>query len=191
MRIGDFLYFAPKLQFSDLDLDNSDLGAAWEQRVRGFYIEPASALICMNYAFASGLLILSAIDAMSRYEAAQRRIGRREVGKEFKSFVKAELQSFSSEKNADDLYDKYRNGLVHEARLKEGAEFDLKQDETLLRLGPVTRVNPAKLLEEVKQALAKFVSILAEDENSKQFADLLRKDFAFELGLISSKRAAT
>ena len=65
--------------------------------------------------------------------------------------------------------------------MKAGAEFDLEQDETLLRRGVITTVNPAKLLQEVEQALVKFVAILAEDGNSRQFADLLRKDFSFEL----------
>ena len=118
MKIGDFLYFAPELKFSDLNLSSTDLGAVWEQRIRGFYIQPASELVSMNHAFASGLVTLSAIDAMSRYEAAPDRIGERAVGKEFKSFVKAELQSFSLDRDANDLYDKYRNGLVHEARLR-------------------------------------------------------------------------
>jgi hypothetical protein len=191
MRIGDFLYFAPGLQFSDLNLDSADLGAVWEQRIRGFYIQPASELVSMNHAFASGLVVLSAIDAMSRYEAAPRRIGKRVVGDEFKSFVKAELPSFKLNRDANDLYDKYRNGLVHEARLKAGAEFDLEQNKTFLRLGVVTRVNPAKLLKEVEQALAKFVTILAEDESSRQFADLLREDFSFELELTPSKPTTT
>ncbi|MBD2088280.1 hypothetical protein H6F67_00120 [Microcoleus sp. FACHB-1515] len=188
MRIGDSLYFAPELPFSDLNLDSVDLGAIWEQRIRGFYLEPASVLISAKHAFAAGLLVMSAIDAMSRYEATPRREGERLVGKEFKSFVKLELPSFSRTKDAEDLYDKYRNGLAHEARLKRGAEFNLEQDETLICLGVVTKINPAKLLEEVDQALTKFVSALAEEENRKQFADALRDDFSFDLGLAPTRR---
>lgn len=187
MRIGDFLYFAPGLPFSNLNLDSVDLGTNWEQRIRGFYLEPAAVLISAKHAFAAGLLIVSAIDAMSRYEATPRRVGKRFVGEEFKSFVQLELPSFSLKKDAEDLYDKYRNGLAHEARLKRGAEFDLEQDETLKRLGVVIKINPAKLFDEVDQALIKFVSALAEEEKRKQFASALQEDFLFELGLAPTR----
>jgi hypothetical protein len=45
MRIGDFLYFAPDVAFTSLDLSSPTLGEVWEKRVRAYYLVPSSQCI--------------------------------------------------------------------------------------------------------------------------------------------------
>ena len=192
MRIGDFLFFAPNLPFSQLDLSDARLGQFWEERIEGYYLTPAEQLLDRGCTFAAGLLLLAAIDALSRYDAAPRRAGRRRVGEEFKTFVRDELPSFDTDEAINDLWDRYRNGLAHEARLKDGAEFSLQDQATYTRRGQLVRINPSGLLSEVRGALSRFVAVVTADDLARQqFADLLAADFTFELTGVSSRPAAS
>jgi hypothetical protein len=44
MKLGDILYFAPNVKFSDLDLSGVKLPDQFEARIRGFYLGPAKSL---------------------------------------------------------------------------------------------------------------------------------------------------
>ena len=88
MRIGDFLFFAPNVSFSELDLDSVNIAELWERRIEGFYLRPCEELAANEHAFAAGLLVLTAIDAISKYEADSTGVKSHMVGVRFKSFVR-------------------------------------------------------------------------------------------------------
>ena len=114
MKVGDHVYFAPGIRFSDLDLGGPRLPEQYRTRIEGYYLTPANRAVEAGDAFAAGLLALAAVDAMSRLYFGPNRPSRR-VKLDFPTFVRLLLPSFSVPTNAEILYDKYRNGLVHEA----------------------------------------------------------------------------
>lgn len=181
MRIGEHLLWAPGIRFSELDLDGPSLPEQYHARIDGYYLGPAEICVSHGAAFAAGLLSLTAVDAMSKLYFGPNRY-RRTVSEDFRTFVKLRLPSFASDRDSDTLYYQYRNGLVHEARIKNGGEFRLDQAATLevSTAGPI--VDPARLLTEVRAALDQLV---AEMKGSapfrREFTKLLKREFAFEL----------
>jgi len=178
MKIGDILYFAPKIKFSDLDLSGQKLPEQFDSRIRGFYLEPAKNLAQNGHAFASGLVLVSCIDALSRLQSKSKAGVRRR----FCAWVENELPSFHSPAIAGRFYDEFRNGLVHEARIKKGGQFSLEQSSTVDTASGVLSINPMRLAKEVYVALQRYVATLKGRPTACQ--DLLARlktDFKYEL----------
>src|SRR6266481_5371770 len=66
-RIADQLYFAPNVRFADLDWTGVRLPTQFHQRMSGFYLKPAIVLAEAEHAFASGVLVVCAIDALALF----------------------------------------------------------------------------------------------------------------------------
>lgn len=182
MKIGKHIMFAPGIRFADLNLDGSGLPGQYRDRIEGYYLQPAGRCIAAGDGFAAGLLTLAAIDAMSGLYFGPNR-AKRVVRRDFPTFARQLLPSFSSEERADILYEKYRNGLVHEGRLKDGCQFELGRKETFDDSGPVPVIDPAHLLDEVRGALDRLVvEMLASEPFRQEFTRLLKREFSFELG---------
>src|SRR5262249_8779171 len=152
MKIGEDVFFAPGVTFAQLDLDGIELPDQYGRRVEGYYLEPAELLVEAGFGFAAGLLAVAAIDAMSRLYFGPNRL-RRVTNRDFRTFARHLLPSFAERNAADILWQNYRNGLVHEGRLKEGCQFELGGEATLNLTGPAPRVDPARLVAEVRAAL--------------------------------------
>ena len=184
MKIGDFLYFAPDIRFSQVDLSGEQLPRQYASRVEGFYLTPASLLAESGHGFAAGLLVLTAIDALARLSRGEQGVGAR-----IKAWLGNELSGLRTPEQAEALYSQVRNGLVHEARLKAGVEFSLEQ-ETLVDEGPVLSFNPQLLIGEVRDALARLVQQLESDASARQaFLDRFKDEFVYELqGLRGANR---
>lgn len=173
MRIGEILYFAPGIRFDNVDLDGPSLPEQFGQRMAGFYIEPAEQCASRGYAFAAGVLLVSCIDALARIRFGDG------VGKRFGKFALDELKSFSAPGVAERFYDEFRNGLVHEGRLKNGAQFSLEIGTTIEQLDGILVVNPKYLGNEVRSALDSFVALLQRDEVERTaLADALKRDLS-------------
>lgn len=177
MRIRDVVYFAPDVRFDEVDLDSPKLPEQFRSRMLGFYIEPAE--VCAGnangYAFASGVLLVTCIDALARFRYGED-LG---VEERFRKFATEELPSFSNG-NGDLAYwfwERFRNGLVHQAELKDGAQFSLQITATVVSLNGFLLVNPVYLAEEVRAALDAYVDLLKREDGERQrFRDLLSKD---------------
>jgi hypothetical protein len=117
--------------------------------MEGFYLQPAELCADKNAAFAAGVLVLTCIDALARIQIGGG------VGQRFRQFAARELSSFRSGDKATRLYDDFRHGLVHEARIKRGAQFLLQFDETIVELDRVLLINPRRLVSEVRKALGR------------------------------------
>jgi len=162
VNINDILHFAPDIPFNGVDWNGNKLPEQFYCRIEGFYLEPAVLCVQNGHAFAAGLLLVSCIDALARLKYRSN-----DVGKRFKWFLARELKSFGNQNVAQRFYDEVRNGLVHEARLKEGAQFTLDPviDETVtIRIGDVLLVNPRLLFFEIQNALDAYVELLKKDE---------------------------
>jgi hypothetical protein len=182
MKVGDHVYFAPDIRFSDLDLDGPLLPEQYRTRIEGYYLTPAHRAAEAGDAFAAGLLVLAAVDAMSRLYFGLNRPSRK-VKIDFPTFVRLFLPSFSAPASAEILYDKYRNGLVHEARLKDGCQFELGRAQTFDNTGPTPIIDPRHLVAKVRSALDKLVSEMNASQTFRsEFAKCLREEFRYELG---------
>jgi hypothetical protein len=178
VKIDDLLYFAPGIRFDEVNFDGHELPDQFEQRIRGFYLGPASRAVEAGDAFAAGVLLVVCIDALARFQIGGA------VGERFKTFARKELASFADEGRARDLYDMFRNGLVHEARIKSGAQFTLDFDPafTYHRSEDITIINPARLAEEVQLALDVYVERLKTiPETLEQLAAILKADHAADV----------
>jgi hypothetical protein len=173
MRIDDILYFAPEIPFNAVDFNSPQMPVQFQSRIEGFYLAPARRCVDAGFAFAAGSLAVVCIDALARFQVGGK------VGPRFKAFVRRELRSFASETKARQLYDEFRNGLIHEARIKRGAQFSLDADATITEIGGVLLVNPARLTEEVTEALGNYVDRLVRDSaERRRLARLLVADHA-------------
>lgn len=175
MKINDRLYFAPGIRFSEVDIDGPELPDHFRRRLDGFYIEPAEKCAQCGYAFAAGVLLVSCIDAL-----AYMRFGG-PVRKRFEKFTREQLRSFSSGDLAKRLYDDFRNGLVHESRVKNGGQFSLDVGETVIQSDGILIVNPTCLAQETSVALRSYVHLLQMDNaERKKLAERLNKDISEE-----------
>lgn len=163
MRIEDHLYFAPHIRFDEVDFGGADLPLQLAARLQGFYLEPARQCAGAGHAFAAGILVLACIDALARFQTGDEVVSRR-----FKGFVRANLPSFAAEGLADHLYDDFRNGLIHEGRIKSGAQFSLEFADTVTSIGEILIVNPARLAEEVRGALGRYIEHLEKNDGARQ-----------------------
>ncbi|MEN8170591.1 MAG: hypothetical protein ABFS08_10250 [Pseudomonadota bacterium] len=177
MKIGEFLYFAPELAFADMDFREGELPDQYCRRIDGYYLAPAEYLIDEKHGFAAGLLVLCAIDALGKIDYPN--LG---VGERFKLYCQNRLPSFSTENYAKQLYEAFRNGVVHEARAKDGAEISLESDRTVELAPGGIRVNPAYLLNEVREALhGQMEGISANKESLIAFKKYILVQFSKEL----------
>lgn len=183
MRIGDILYFAPGIRFDDVELDGARLPGQFRQRVVGFYIVPSEECAVGGHAFAAGALLVSCIDALARLRFGDR------VGERFRKFVAEELKGFSGAGIAQQFYDEIRNGLVHEGRLKNGAQFSFEIAETAETLDGILVVNPKHLAAEVRSALDCYVVFLQCDERElTKLAGTLKQDLSEDFRVARSSR---
>ena len=191
MREGDDLYFAPGIRFSDVDLIGHALADHYRARIDGFYLAPTRLCIEHRYAFAAGLLLVSTIDFMAGLHHSADGLADRSVGADFRRFARLELQSFHTGDLAQRLYDEFRNGLTHEARIKNAGEFSFDWPQTVRLAGGRLCINPAELLREVEWALDRQITELHRDSVKRQkAADRLRALFAREFGIVQEARKA-
>jgi hypothetical protein len=177
MLIKEELYYAPDIRFADLDLSGNLLPDQFKTRIHGYYLLPAAQACEAGHAFAAGALLVSCIDALARI-----RSGNKAVGPRFRNWCEQELPSFRGNQISIRFYDDFRNGLIHEARIKNGGEFTLESNSTVERKDHILSINPLCLLKEVSVALDRYVALLKQNGNERNsFLQKIVSDFAYEL----------
>jgi len=173
MKIDDLLYFAPGVRFDQVDLNSPKLPEWFRRRVEGFYVRPAKECAHNGHAFAAGVLLVSCIDALSRLRFGPG------VGERFVRFVREELKSFAYGNHAERFYQDFRNGLVHEARIKEGGQFSLEVGTTVQESDGLILVNPDMLAGELESALESYINLLQTDPKEvRKLVESLKRDLA-------------
>jgi len=178
MRIAEMLYFAPDLLFSEVDIDGPTLPEQFKLRMIGYYIMPAEKCCDKGFAFAAGTLLLTCIDALAGLQFGNG------VGSRFQKFVRERLPSLADEQLARRFYCDFRNGLVHEARIKHGGQFSLERGEMIEEVDGFLLVNPKLLAAEVREALSCYVALLSRDPaQRRKLATQLRKHHTEEFSV--------
>ncbi len=184
MRIGKKLHFSPNYTFLDLNLDESQkLIDAFKDRVTGFYICPAELLNRDKRGFATGILCITTIDYLSKFKFN----GSKRMIKWLKKYIdrfKNLDPNNSNRTYADRFFNDFRNGLIHEGRIKNAGQFSYDCQEIAKVEEGVMEVNPAKLLSFVKSYFNNYLIELKEDDQVFHiFKEILRNDFAKEIKL--------
>jgi hypothetical protein len=170
MRIGDVLYFSPRYRFSELDFDeNKVVVDAFQDRVEGFYLLPASRLIEEGHAFAGGLVCCAAIEFIANTSG--------EVSAS--EWIRNNLTEFGKDsKLTDRFWNYFRNGLAHEGRVKAfgqgSGQFSLELQRLLTIAGSTLIVNPRLLLEAVQTAFRSYWEHLSENQTARLVKSLRR-----------------
>ncbi|MBK7666663.1 MAG: hypothetical protein IPJ32_04540 [Sphingobacteriaceae bacterium] len=121
MRVGDTIYFAPDLKAVDVDFDNQkQILLGFQRRLVEYYLSPSRILDGHKQAFATGVLLMTTIDAITYYS-----IGGNDRIKDFIRQIE-EVSRFDQneqKKIAKGFDDYFRNGLIHEGRIKNCGQF--------------------------------------------------------------------
>ena len=185
MRIGDALYFSPNYKFTELKWDDKDnLIKAFQDRVEGFYLTPAKELNkSKKYAFATGVICVATIDLLARIETGLLD----KVRQRFEGWLKYNIENFNapnpnnqSQSLAYRFYDEFRNGLLHEGRIKNAGQFsyDINESDKLVKVDTVMIVNPDTLLKNIDESFKRHMNKVKKEEYAFQaFKCALIRDF--------------
>jgi hypothetical protein len=104
------------------------------------------------------------------------------VGRRIGEWCKQNIASLPSDQMRHRFYDDFRNGRVHESRVKNGSEFDLRGKHSAIFDNSRLVVNPRLLFHDISAGLTKFVAVLKGDTKANlAFAKCLRSEFHYEL----------
>jgi hypothetical protein len=169
MNIANEVYFAPGIRFVDVDYDGPELPDRFAHRMDGYYLRPARILIDNDAAFGAGVLLVSMIDALARFKYP----ALPKVGDRFREFARLDLASFSAPGDDQRFYDRFRNGIVHESRIKAGSQFSFERPQTVTIEGVYMVINPKFLFDEVADSLKAYHALLKS--NNQALAILVAK----------------
>ncbi len=163
------LYFAPDLKFDLVKWNDKEaLIKAFEDRINGFYLGPSQKLCQLNkfYAFAAGVLCVSTIDCLAMISISPNRVGDR-----FKQWTQNNIAELNQSSLASRFYEDFRNGLVHEGRIKKGGQFSFETDNKLLKIDEgVMIINPDILIQKINYSFNQYIRRLKT--NSAEFQNL-------------------
>lgn len=185
MRVGDIIYFAPDYKLFQL-LTDSPIGIvnAFKKRIEEYYLSPAELLNKNLKAFGAGVLCFTAIDAIAKYEIGGY------SGKRFKEWISKNLQDFKTLKweYIERIYEEFRNGLIHEGRIKNGGQFTYEISKAVVVTDEVILINPKLLLEQLRTAFNIYMSnVKSNPEKQRNLSEEIKKDFNQDLKMISNE----
>ena len=181
MRVGDILLFSPKYKFSVLNWDDKKiLVDAFKDRVKGFYIDPAEKLNDDENVFAAGVLCVTTIDFLARIT-----MGSDNPGERIERWLKKCITKFNqndpndrSRTIARRFYKEFRNGLVHEGRIKSCGQFSDNFSELIHMEDTIMVINPVLLLEAIKTSFETYMDNVENNTSLfHQFRCALIRDF--------------
>lgn len=181
MRINDVVYFSPDLRIVDVDFnDRPRILNAIQSRIEEYYLAPARMLNANNMAFAAGVMLLSAIDAIAYYS-----IPRNKSNSRIEALI-SQLDGVGRFPNPQSISSKiclnFRNGLIHEGRVKNGCQFAYNYPELLWQEHDFLILNPALLFQSISEYFEGFMNVLRRDLASyEQFSERLQRQFLNEV----------
>lgn len=161
----------------------------FEDRLFGFYIGPARLLDLNNYGFATGIMCICIIEFLARIQCSRPNVKSYESSQLFMEWLAQNVKEldyngrrrcinyitsnnvhvcFDVPEGVSDFYYYFRNGIVHEGRIKNGYQFSYshnmlvfaKPDDNLLI------VNPRLLLKKLEVIANGYITGLRTDYRS-------------------------
>lgn len=182
------LHFSPTCTFEAFEdalkkNDRDTLIKAFKDRICGFYIQPAKELNRLDkdkYAFAVGVLCVSTIDCLACITCRPHipcKSGT--VRERFEGWVRKNLNEFNKPDPADSeetlayrFYYEFRNGLVHEGRIKNRGEFSNVCKELVDTPDGIMLINAEKLLKKINDIFEKYITDIEKEKDDKEFGKL-------------------
>jgi len=189
-RVDDQLFFSPTIRFVDLNFDDCEGAlAAFKDRVLGFYLTPARDLALRNHAFASGLVSATTIEFVAFFLATDENPTVAKWLSRIRPFGEPDPQRKRRWSIAERFEDEFRNGLVHEGRIKGLGQFS--PSTTLVHFEPGAMIiDPLKLVEVVAEQVTRDAEVLARNPRSlRSFCDRMKNKFAADVSL--AKRSSS
>ncbi|MFC0214418.1 hypothetical protein ACFFK0_18470 [Paenibacillus chartarius] len=185
MRVEDGIYFSPNLKYYDIDFNHPDsLVEAFRDRIKQYYIEPIKKLNDDHDAFAAGLICVTTIDVLSRLKYDIDEVRKRYVGwliSEIPDFGLPGLKN-KEQKVADLFYRQFRNGLVHEGRIKDGGQFSYLFGDLITLEDSFMVINPRQLVEKIEIAFDKYIfDVLSKPEELQKLLKIIEQDFGADI----------
>lgn len=163
MRVKDIIYFSPKYSIQSIDFnDKVILIDAFCDRIENYYIKPAQGLNSQECAFAAGVMLMTTIEAISAFTLSGA------VSTKIKKFC-LQIPDISKQKKeyqdlfAEKVWTDFRNGLVHEGRIKNGSQFCYDYPFLEIIDADCLILNPKYLSSEVESYFAKILEQLKTD----------------------------
>lgn len=187
MRFEDEIYFSKNHQWGSINIDDgNDLLNKFKDRVQTLYLEQVTILNKADSyynSFAVGVLLFSVIDCLGGYLTTHNGFENH-----LQMFLK-ESEEFNSEKKdaqrsiSKKIRNSFRNGLVHNGRVKDSCQFDYDFDDKLFVLQDEILIINNKYLEElVINVFEKFIqSVKTNNKEMSKFVNRFKNDFADEL----------
>lgn len=178
MKLEDGLYFSPNYAFKEIKWnDKEKLITAFEDRIRGFYLEPIKLLLGKENAFGAGVICITTIDCLAKFEYKSKERDNR-IEQWFRENTK-----FNSKDYSKIFYKNFRCGLVHEGRIKEGSYFWIDENITIVKEEGIMAINPKYLYDEIINYLKKYIDKLQKNEEKEfeNFKFILDEDFKEEI----------
>jgi hypothetical protein len=184
MKVDNKIYFAPDMEFKSVDWDDHhSLVEHFKTRVYAYYIIPVQRMldwleeadndpfVLLGTAFGSGVICCTTIDFLALAEFNIPRVGER-----YRDWLKKyipELDNPDPDNGhstiAHRFYEEFRNGLVHEGRIKNAGQFSLDPDsfyppsQVFSFVDHAMVVHPFNLLTAVETGLHQFCNELHGD----------------------------
>lgn len=193
MRLDDALFFNSGRKWSEISPDDiENLIDEYEIRIRGFYLHPSFQLLentevhnCKSNGFAIGILLLTAIDAIGTFFPNRKTKDHYEDS--FTEFIKddeeyKQLSSEEKDKISKIMANEFRNGLIHNGRIKNGCEFSFETPNMFHLVKNTLIVNPKKFHACVDRNISRFFLKIKKDEGLKKlFKSEFTRIYASEL----------
>jgi hypothetical protein len=180
MKIGDILYFSPNYKFNQIDWNNKEeLIKIFKDRVDGFYLNPADDLNKKEYGFVAGLVCVTLIDFIARISMGKHGRSRFEkwLCKNIPDFNEKDSNS-SNRSLAKRFYEEFRNGLIHEGRIKKCGQFSYDFKNTVSVNDGIMLINPETLLKDLKKVFAEYIREVKENQEAfGKLKEALKRDF--------------
>lgn len=193
VNVEGFLYFSPNIKFDKFksgQLNPDEIIDCFIDRTKEFFLNQARDLLYKSPfgSIAGGLILVSTIDYLARYNnlIAFDECGK--VGERIERWLEEYVPDIKEPKT---FYKHFRNGLVHEGRIKGGGAFEINDNNLITKYSDTLIINPIRLLEEVEKGLVRFCDNLKQIYDKKiKFINFLKDDFKQDhnIGIYVTKR---
>ncbi len=203
MKIENKIYFAPGIEFKSVDWnDYQRLLEYFLARVHAYYIIPARRMsewlqdvendpsILLGIAFGSGVISCTTIDFLARTE-----LNTTAVKNRYTYWLKKYIPGMNNPDPdaqqpiiAERFYEEFRNGLIHEGRIKNAGQFSLDADsfsspsEVFTFVDHAMVVHPFNYLNAIEASLHQYYGELQGDPGKlAKFALTLQTTFQSDI----------
>jgi hypothetical protein len=187
MRFEDEIYFSKNYQWSSIDFDDKiGLLNKFTDRIQTLYLDQITYLNkddSYYNSFAVGVLLFATIDFVGGYLTSKNGFNNKllEFLKSNESFNTAskDTQIVISKK----ITESFRNGIIHNGRVKESCQFDYDFENTLFVFHDEILIINTKFLESlVEDVLKNYIDrVKTENEEMNNFINRFKNDFSDEI----------